>query len=62
MLSLIRGIKANKLISKPIQAPNHELDETVIKVQVIKIHKYIILEELLKIKKKMKNILIFSYY
>lgn len=52
LLSLIRGIKANKLISKPIQAPNQELAEIVIKVPVIKIHKNIILEELLKIKKK----------
>ena len=51
-MSLIRGIKANKLISKPIHAPNQELAETVIKVPVIKIHKNIILEELLKIKKK----------
>ena len=46
------GIKANKLISNPIQAPNHELDETVIKVPDIKIHKNTIFEELLKIKKE----------
>ena len=51
-MSLIRGIKANKLISKPIQAPNHELAEIEIKVPIIKIPKNIIFDELLKIKKK----------
>lgn len=30
LLSLIRGIKVNKLISNPIQALIHELDEIVI--------------------------------
>lgn len=52
LLSLIRGIKDNKLISKPIQALNQEFDETVIIVPNIKINKNIIFEELLKIKKK----------
>lgn len=52
LLSLIKGIKDNKLISKPIQAPNHELEETVIIVPIIKIKKNKILDELLKIKKK----------
>ena len=52
LLSLIRGIKDNKLISKPIHAPSQEFDETVIRVPIIKIIKNIILEELFKIKKK----------
>lgn len=39
LLSLIRGIKDNKLISKPIQAPSQELDETVIIVPSIRINK-----------------------
>lgn len=52
LLSLIRGIKDNKLISKPIQAPNQELDVTVINVPIIIIVKNKIFEELLKIKKK----------
>lgn len=52
LLSLIRGIKDNKLISKPIQALNQELDDTVINVPTIKIKKNMILAELLKIKKK----------
>lgn len=43
LLSLIRGIKDNKLISSPIQALNQELEETVIIVPVIKINKNIIL-------------------
>ena len=51
-MSLIKGIKANKLISNPIQAPNQELAEIEIKVPVIKIPKNIIFDELLKIKKK----------
>lgn len=50
--SLIRGIKDNKLISNPIQAPNQELDVTVIKEPIIIIIKNKIFEELLKIKKK----------
>lgn len=37
LLSLIRGIKDNKLISRPIQAPNQELDVTVINVPIITI-------------------------
>ena len=52
LLSLIRGIKDNKLISKPIQAPNQELAEIEISVPIIKIMKNIIFDELLKIKKK----------
>lgn len=52
LLSLIRGIKANKLISSPIQALNQELEETVINVPIIKINIKVILNELLKIKKK----------
>jgi len=52
LLSLIRGIKDNRLISKPIQAPNQELEVTVINVPVIIIVKNKIFEELLKIKKK----------
>lgn len=52
LLSFIRGINDNKLISNPIQAPNHELAEIVIIVLIIKIKKNIIFDELLKIKKK----------
>lgn len=52
LLSLIRGIKDNKLISKPIQAPNQELAEIEIRVPTIKILKNTIFDELLKIKKK----------
>lgn len=51
-MSLIRGIKANKLISNPIHALNQELAEIEIRVPIIKIAKNIILDELLKIKKK----------
>lgn len=52
LLSFIRGINDNKLISSPIQAPNQELAEIVIIVLIIKIKKNIIFDELLKIKKK----------
>ena len=52
LLSLIKGIKDNKLISNPIQAPNQEFDEIVIIVPVIKIIRNKIFAELLKIKKK----------
>lgn len=52
LLSFIRGINDNKLISSPIQAPNHELDEIVTIVLIIKIKKNKIFDELLKIKKK----------
>ena len=52
LLSLIRGIKANKLISNPIQALTQELAEIEIKVPKIRILKNIIFDELLKIKKK----------
>lgn len=52
LLSLIKGINDNKLISNPIQAPNQELDEIVIIVPIIRMVKNIILAELLKIKKK----------
>jgi hypothetical protein len=36
-LSDIKGIKDNKLISKPIQEPNQEEEDTAIKVPVIKV-------------------------
>lgn len=52
LLLFIRGINDNKLISSPIQAPNQEFEDTVIRVPVIKIKKNIIFAELLKIKKK----------
>lgn len=52
LLSLIRGIKDNKLISNPIQALNQEFAEIVIIVLIIKIKKNKIFDELLKIKKK----------
>lgn len=41
----IKGINLNKLISNPIQQPNHELDEIEIKVLKIKINKKNILLE-----------------
>lgn len=44
----IRGINLNKLISMPIQHPNHELDEMAIKVLKNKINKKNILFELVK--------------
>lgn len=44
----IRGIKLNKLISKPIQHPNQELDEIEIKVLKKRINKKNILLELIK--------------
>lgn len=50
--SLIRGIKDNKLISKPIQVPNHELDEIEITVPMTRILKNIVFDELFIIKKK----------
>lgn len=36
-VSIIKGIKDNKLISKPTQAPIHELAEIEIKVPLIKV-------------------------
>jgi hypothetical protein len=36
---IIKGIKDNKLISRPIQAPNHEEEETVNKVPLINVIK-----------------------
>lgn len=38
-VSIIKGIKDNKLISNPIQAPNQELEEIEIKVPLIKVVK-----------------------
>ncbi len=52
LLSIIRGIKDNKLISNPIQTPNHELDEIEIIEPRINEKKKSILAEFLKIKKK----------
>ena len=43
----IRGINLNKLISKPIQHPNHEFDEIEIKVLKNTINKKNILFELI---------------
>lgn len=48
----IRGIKDNKLISKPIQTLIQELAEILIIVPVIKHKRKIKNEEFLKIKKK----------
>ena len=48
----MRGIKDKRLISKPIHAPNHELEEIVINDPKNRINKNIIFDELLKIKKK----------
>ena len=47
-----KGINDNKLISNPIQAPNQEVDEIVIKVPLIKVIRNNNLDEFLKIKKK----------
>lgn len=44
----IRGIKLNKLISRPIQQPNHELDEIEINVLKNKINMKNILLEFIK--------------
>lgn len=49
---IIKGINDNRLISNPIQAPNQELDEIVIKVLLIKVKKNNNLAEFLNIKKK----------
>ena len=38
-VSIIKGIKDNKLISNPIQAPSQELEETEIKVPLISVVK-----------------------
>jgi hypothetical protein len=38
-VSIIKGIKDNKLISNPIQAPNHELEEIAIKVPLTNVVK-----------------------
>lgn len=43
----MRGMNLNKLISKPIQHPNHEFDEIEIKVLKNKINKKNILFELI---------------
>lgn len=51
-VSLIRGIKDNRLISNPIQALNQEDDDIVINVPTIKVIKKIILDKLFIIKKK----------
>lgn len=50
----IKGINLNKLISNPIQHPNHEFDEIEMRVLKIKINKKNILLELTI--KKIKNI------
>lgn len=44
----INGINLSRLISNPIQHPNHELDEIEIKLLKIKINKKNILFELIK--------------
>lgn len=48
----IKGIKDNRLISRPIQAPNHEFADTVIKVPLIKVIRNKNLVGLLNIRKK----------
>lgn len=53
----IRGINDNKLISKPIHAPNHELDEIEIIVPPIKVDRKRVFVGLLCIKKKRNNCL-----
>jgi hypothetical protein len=51
-MSIIKGIKDNKLISKPIQIPNQELEEIVINVPNIIIKKKINFDEFFSIKKE----------
>lgn len=52
LVLIIKGINDIKLISNPIQAPNQELEETVIIVLLIKVRKNNNLAEFLNIKKK----------
>lgn len=52
LLSIIRGINDNKLISKPIQAPSHAFEEIEIIEPLINVNINNILDEFLKIKKK----------
>jgi adenine C2-methylase RlmN of 23S rRNA A2503 and tRNA A37 len=49
---IIKGINDNKLISSPIQAPNQEFAEIVIKVPLIRVNINSNFDEFLKIKKK----------
>jgi hypothetical protein len=49
---VIRGIKERRLISNPIQAPNHELAEMEIRVPLTKVIKNRSLVGLLNIRKK----------
>lgn len=53
----IRGINDIKLISKPIHAPSHELDEIEIIVPPIKVDRKRVFVGLLCIKKKRNNYL-----
>jgi hypothetical protein len=48
----ISGMKDNKLISNPIQAPSHELDEIEIKIPLTKFTDSRILLELLGIREE----------
>jgi hypothetical protein len=48
----ISGTKDNKLISNPIQAPSHELDEIEIKIPLTKVTDSRILLELLGIREE----------
>ena len=52
LLSIIKGIKDNRLISRPIHIPNHEEDERVIILPINKHIKKIIFEIEFIIKKK----------
>lgn len=52
LLSIIKGIIDNRLISSPIHTPNHELDEILIKVPKINVSKKRIFAVLFNIKKK----------
>lgn len=61
-LSVIRGIKDNKLISNPIHIPSHEEDEIVIKVPVNIVTIKINFEIKLIIKKKRGKTFIFGVW
>lgn len=61
-MSIIKGIKDNKLISKPIQAPNHEFEEIAIRVPLTSVVKNIKVEKFLKIKKKRGKTFIYGVW
>lgn len=52
LLWVIKGIKDNKLISKPTQAPNQDVEEIAINDPIIKVDRKSIREGLNKIRKR----------